>query len=275
MDYKNIFTLVLLAIITITVNKLWAQTNSMYIYQNGKVVNKVDIKTIDSCTFYNIESIKESNPVIDIEGNTYQTTIINDQIWMAENLKTRLFNDSTPISNISSGWDWSNMEEPAYCWYDNDSALYHEKYGILYNWFTVNTHKICPVGWHVPTDTEWIILERYLMRHYYNYDSSLWDNKYAKSLADTTGWKHVTIVGSIGNSDYPDFQNKTGFSGLPSGYRKETGAFKSIGETNGFWSSTYASYDDALCRQLCWEDYDVWTGTHDVEIGYSIRCLKD
>jgi len=41
---------------------------------------------------------------------------------------------------------------PAYCWDNNDERDKNKKYGALYNWYTVETGKLCPIGWHVPTD---------------------------------------------------------------------------------------------------------------------------
>ena len=98
------------------------------------------------------------NAVKDIDGNKYKTIKIGTQIWMAENLKTTHFNDGTSIVQIDKYDDWKGLISPAYCWYANDSTN-KEVYGALYNWYAVNTKKLCPKGWHVPTDEEWKQLE--------------------------------------------------------------------------------------------------------------------
>ena len=100
--------------------------------------------------------------VLDVDGNTYKTIQIGTQLWMAENLKTTKFNDGTLIPEVRGSSEWNNLTKPAYCWYDNDSATYRAAYGALYNWYTVNTTKLCPSGWHAPTDTEWNTLLIYL-----------------------------------------------------------------------------------------------------------------
>jgi len=63
---------------------------------------------------------------------------------------------------ITSNGKWKNLTTPGYSWYENDSATYKSMYGALYNWHTINTGKLCPVGWHVPTNDEWTILRNYL-----------------------------------------------------------------------------------------------------------------
>ena len=102
-----------------------------------------------------------------------------------------------------------------------------------------------PAGWHVPFDREWTIMENYLIANGYNYDGTTSDNKIAKSLAATTNWNTSTATGVPGNSDYPEFRNKTGFTALPAGARLLNGGFYSIGLTGIWWSakdtlSTYA-----------------------------------
>ena len=77
---------------------------------------------------------------------------------MAENLKTTQYNDGTDIPLVTEVTEWINLNTPGYCWYDNDEATYKEIYGALYNWFAVNSGKLCPAGWHIPTDDEGKIL---------------------------------------------------------------------------------------------------------------------
>ncbi len=93
--------------------------------------------------------------VKDIEGNVYNTVAIGNQVWMAENLKTTRFNDGTAITLVTDNSAWEALTLAAYCFYGNDAPKYKNKYGALYNWFAVNTKKLCPVGWHIPIDKEW------------------------------------------------------------------------------------------------------------------------
>ncbi len=73
---------------------------------------------------------------------------------MAEDLKTTKFNDGKKITLVTDDKKWKQLETPAYCWFENDSTN-NIDYGALYKWYAVNTKKLCPMGWHVPSDDEW------------------------------------------------------------------------------------------------------------------------
>jgi uncharacterized protein (TIGR02145 family) len=92
--------------------------------------------------------------VTDADGNVYQAVKIGTQTWMAENLRTTKFSDGTPIPNVTDNAAWGNTATSAYCWYNNDIAN-ATPYGALYNWYTVNSGKLAPTGWHIPTTAEW------------------------------------------------------------------------------------------------------------------------
>jgi hypothetical protein len=94
--------------------------------------------------------------LVDIDGNSYKTITINKQTWMAENLKTTRFNDGVPIPMVIDIKTWISLKQPAYCWYDDKEKPNKELYGALYNWYTVQTGKLCPQGWHVPSDKVWL-----------------------------------------------------------------------------------------------------------------------
>lgn len=103
----------------------------------------------------------EYGSVTDTEGNTYKTIKTVTQTWMAENLKTTKYNDGTLIPNVSDNTAWTQLSSGAYCWYSNDINN-KSTFGALYNWYAVNTGKLCPEGWHVPGDDEWTTLTGYL-----------------------------------------------------------------------------------------------------------------
>ena len=100
--------------------------------------------------------------VTDIDGNNYKTIQIGTQTWIDGNLKTTRYNDGTVIPNVTDIYAWEALTTPGFCWYDNNEDTNKATYGALYNWFAVNTGKLCPVGWHVPTDAEWTTLTTYL-----------------------------------------------------------------------------------------------------------------
>ena len=96
-----------------------------------------------------------SGKVIDIDGNIYDTVTICSKVWLVENLRTTRFNDGQIIPLIADSIAWSTMTSPGYCWYNNDHNTYKQTYGALYNWYTVNSGKLAPKGWHIPSIYEW------------------------------------------------------------------------------------------------------------------------
>ena len=210
-------------------------------------------------------------------GNNYKVVKIGTQTWMAENLKTTRYNDGTSIPYVTQSWYY--LSTPAYCWYNNDANTYKNTYGALYNWYTVNTSKLAPIGWHVPTDDEWTILEYYLMDNGYNYDGTTKDNMTAKSLAATTDWITYTGTGVIGNDLSKN--NSTGFSALPCGYRDDNDPFYDRGLSGYWWSSTGSmSYTSgAVGRSISASNSIVNRLDYSYYIykasGFSVRCVKN
>ena len=98
----------------------------------------------------------------DIDGNEYNTIQIGQQIWMKENLKVIHYRNGDGIENVTSNSSWMSLTTDAYCDYENNISN-SNTYGKLYNWFVVSDNrKICPTGWHVPSDIEWTNLVSYL-----------------------------------------------------------------------------------------------------------------
>ncbi|MGM0505333.1 MAG: FISUMP domain-containing protein [Bacteroidota bacterium] len=197
------------------------------------------------------------DPVTDIDGNTYQTVWIGGQNWMAENLKTITYNDGTPIDLITDNANWESDTIGAYCWYDNDEAHYAETYGALYNWYVVNTGNLCPDGWHVPTEEEWLTLEGYIVS-----DGHL--NNEGTTLKATYGWNE----NGNGTNDY-------GFTALPGGCRYSQGHFYGSGEIGRWWTATEFGTDDAHSRGLSADENKVGKYAYINQLGFSVRCVRD
>ncbi len=219
----------------------------------------------------------------DLDGNTYQTLTIGSQTWMVENLRVTHYNDGTAIPNVTDADEWVDLTTGAYCWYDNDESTYKEEYGALYNWYTVNTGKLAPSGWHVPTDEEWTELEHYLAENGYAYDGTTYDGtetdnearkKLTKCLASTSGWEDSDNEGAIGNNQSAN--NSTGFNAPPSGMRiNSSGESYSAGISCCWWSSTKYESSRAYNRNMYY--YTPIVGRyHDYKtFGFSVRCVKD
>ncbi len=211
----------------------------------------------------------------DGDGNNYPIVKIGSQIWMAENLKTSRYNTGDTIRYESNNTNWYLNNVAAFCWYDHDEVINKNKYGGLYNWYALKTNNLAPVGWHVPTDAEWITLENYLMSNRFNYDGTTSGNKYSKSLASTNLWNPSTVIGTVGNTDYPSKRNATGFTAIPTGYRNYKGLFSNIGNATFIWSSTQTNESMAYSRSISNVGYLVVKSEATKNSGFTIRCLKD
>ena len=106
-----------------------------------------------------INTCEETTDVCeDIDGNVYETIQIGDQLWMAENLKVTHYNNGDSIS-YPSNEDFGSLGGGQYGVYDNDPSN-ADIYGNLYNFAAVDDVRgVCPAGWHVPSDEEFIELE--------------------------------------------------------------------------------------------------------------------
>ncbi len=212
------------------------------------------------------------------DGKVYKWVKIGNQIWMAENLAytggdSRSGNE---IRNITDDEKWvKNPFLDGWCFYKNDSS-YANTYGVLYQWKAANA--ACPTGWHVPTIKEWNQLEDYLKSHGYSYDGITGNRYIAKSLATRSGWKESAKTGVIGNSDYAEFRNKTGFSASPGGFRGcYYGKFFGAGEGGYWWSTTETDGDvDGARGRALFYDYSVILYYFNAKsAGLSVRCVKD
>ncbi|MFY0690212.1 MAG: BspA family leucine-rich repeat surface protein [Cyclobacteriaceae bacterium] len=212
--------------------------------------------------------------VSDVDGNDYSGVVIGTQVWMGENLATTKLNNGTDISNVTDNTAWSNLTTPGYSWFDNDEVTYKDKYGALYNWYVVESGDACPIGWHVPSDTEFNTLENYMISNGFNYDGTTSGNKIAKALGDTFDWLSSSVEGAVGNTDYPQLRNKSGFSARPSGWRYDNGTFSGSRYID-IWTSTEISSTNAIDRYIFHDNIDLKSYNYNKKHGFAIRCLRD
>ena len=225
----------------------------------------------------------------DIDGNEYATVQIGPWCWMRENLKTTHYRTGTAITNITNATEWSqtynNGENSvaAMCYYNNDpeQAIL---YGALYNWFAVNTALLCPTGWHVPSDDEWVALIDWLIANGYNWDGStdMTENKVAKAMVsvapyDKGMWLNSGAAGHPGTvSDAGEYKrNSTGFSVIPVGERSVLGIYEAQTWWTHFWSSSQFQERNSWAYAFHYAMDGPWKGYMLFENGYSVRCVKD
>ncbi len=215
------------------------------------------ISVISICLFLAV-SCKKGNDacpdtVTDIDGNTYHTVSIGTQCWTFENLRTTRLNDGTALLTGLNDVDWTTSTSGAFCIY-GDNPVNQSIYGNLYNFYAVNTGKLAPAGWHVPTKTEWVTLKDYLG------GETIAGNKLKANSGLWSASPGITNT------------NSSGFTGLPGGYRYDH--YYNLGYHAYFWSSTeelgtgvasYLSYDKAFSPNFFNSKQD----------GLSVRCIKD
>lgn len=218
-----------------------------------------------------------TSTVTDIDGNVYTTVKIGTQEWTVENLRTTKYNDRTAIPHVTADGAWDTLSTPGYCYYNNETDVGTiKKWGALYNWYAVNTGKLAPAGWHVPTDSEWTVMEKYLVLHGYNYDGTTdtsRGNLIAKSLAAKTDWSTYPTAGSIGCDLTKN--NRSGFSALPGGGRSYDGSFSTQSNDGDWWSATE---DDASLAWYLYLSYDgdfLYGNHHGKGCGFSVRLVRD
>lgn len=208
----------------------------------------------------------------DIEGNTYRTVIIGKQEWMAENLRTTMFNDGTPIEYGPLDHDCEGWEDiPYYTYYDFNEGM-AMAYGALYNGYTVIRGDICPPGWRVPSDDDWKELEgfvdsRFGLNHAEWDESARRGHDAGEKLRAVSGW---TQFGNGYNGT--DFY---GFTALPVGIRSSCGPFMGLHGIIQFWTSTGMETDRLFRRVLHHDDGKVSRVTSGIHNSYSIRCMRD
>ncbi|RYF97964.1 MAG: hypothetical protein EOO07_38850 [Chitinophagaceae bacterium] len=193
----------------------------------------------------------------DVDGNSYKTVKIGNQIWMAENLKVTAFRNGDPIPNLAEDKNWAASKSASYCDYNKD-AKNAKIYGHLYNWYAVNDSRgLAPKGWHIPTSKE---LEELI--------SFLKSDTIAAAKLKEAGTAHWLTPNN--NAD-----NSSGFTALPGGYRFNDGTFHTI-RSNGYWWTNNRSFEMYSWSPRIWEGFaDVERDPQYLNYGFSVRCIKD
>ncbi len=205
--------------------------------------------------------------VTDVDGNVYQTISLGNQVWMLENLKTTKFNDGTAIAEYSFGNDWHNGSNPVsyYQWANtddlnnvHDQELPFDYYGIMYNHFAIESGKLAPEGWRIPSQADFVELENYLTSQGYS-------GIQATVLKSDSGW-----LSSSGNGT-----NEIGFNGLPNGYVSAFGT-STLSEGICTWATTNVNTNNGtrILIQL-FDQGEILMDENAIQIGAGIRCIKE
>ena len=215
-----------------------------------------------------------SPTVTDIDGNVYNTVHIGDQCWMRENLRVTRYENGDMIPNYGYSSVFPCRYAP-----NNDVNQVHV-YGYLYNWPAAmggasssnavpsGVRGICPDGWHLPSQEEWIVFWHYMdaQSRYACYIDEL--HYFAKSMSSTVGWDATSYPCSPGNDQ--SLNNASGFNAYPAGYCYN-GTPMAFGYNTYFWTATENNFFGLVCGR----PDPVWVIHEDPTSGYSVRCVKD
>jgi uncharacterized protein (TIGR02145 family) len=218
-----------------------------------------------------VKPMVEYGILVDIDSNEYVTVKIGDKWWMAENLKVTKYRDGTYVNEISNDTArWRTDALGAYCKYENDNTNI-VNYGLLYNWHAVNNNKgLAPEGWHIPTDEEWMELEKQLGM--------------TSQIAQNTGWRGTNQAEKLKVEGYEEWaEYKDVWQTNESGFAAKAGAGRVF---NGLWAypglkqSAYwwtASVKDNLAyyRHMDYKNKNVFRYYCFKNYGFSVRCVKD
>jgi len=211
----------------------------------------------DGILIYPDSSFTCGDPFNDQRDNQiYESVQIGDQCWMAENL-----NIGEMINGTNDQTDNEIIEK--YCYNNNSTNC--DEYGGLYKWDEMMqyvtdslTQGICPDGWHIPADYEWISLKNFL---------GGWGPAGVKMKeTGTVHWRPPNTSAT----------NESGFTALPSGHFAPLNSFENLTYEGEFWSTSehiitsqawfwFLSYNyNILLRYVKYKFY-----------GISVRCLQD
>ena len=217
------------------------------------------------------------NAVTDYDGNSYDAVRIGSQVWMASNLRTTHYANGEAIPDGGE-----NTSETAPYRYQSTGTTDLSSYGYLYNWPAVmhgasssssnpsGVQGVCPNGWHVPSDVEWLQLTDYCSGHTECVCSGD-GNNIAKSLAADHDWQITTVECAVGND--LSSNNITGFSALPAG--SYYGSYTGFGTNALFWGATSGSSSGAHGFYLDYRYAYVGRNIPYKYVGFSVRCVRD
>ena len=238
-----------------------------------------------SCQYPNAGPACDYASTAYFDGYYYDLVGIGNQCWFAENLRTTIYANGDSIPGNLNGITWHETSEPAQAIYGEGTSAVHMgnenaaenliRYGRLYNYFAVHdSRNICPSGWHVSTDSDWMEMEISLGMDPADAELFGWDRGTNEALlvkAESGGdpdWGPTTCNGAEGGGN-----NLSGFSALPGGLREEYGAFSWEGKSSSFWSSDNSTMTRSLfCIQ---EQIGRFQDYVEPQSGFSVRCVKD
>jgi uncharacterized protein (TIGR02145 family) len=236
-----------------------SKTGDSLILNNGEVFIVPGISSEN----YGVKPTSGSgNNLVDIDGNSYKTVYIGSQLWMAENLKTTKYRDGSTITNLTDNRMWGDDLKGAWCYYNND-VTNNYKYGKLYNWYAISSHlngnkEVCPIGWHIPVESEWIKLIDFL------------------GGTPVTGGKLKEVGTNLWKTPNASATNSVLFSALPGGNRYDDGSFSGVTIYGDWWALSCIQNGSAVGVSVSYNTAALTKSPfYSWGNGFSVRCVKD
>ncbi|MBN1183592.1 MAG: zinc-ribbon domain-containing protein [Bacteroidales bacterium] len=211
--------------------------------------------------YLNVESDTETDEDEQVlhEKNSYSSVTINGQTWMAENLNVGHFKNGDPVPLVTSAKKWmeaGRKRKPARCFYDNDPAN-GEKYGSLYNWYTITDPRgLAPGDWRIPSQEDMFKLQDFVAG---GTDGGV-------KLKSTGTWEYYSEQ-MAGIDEY-------GFNALPGGMRGNDGIFYNVGRSAWFWTTTQKDTYVSWAFPLRYDHGLFQRNPFNNMAGFSVRCVK-
>jgi uncharacterized protein (TIGR02145 family) len=192
----------------------------------------------------------------DFDGNVYKTVRVGSRLWMAENLKVSHYRNGESIPGIKEPKQWDILTIGAYCELNNN-PVNTKAFGLIYNWYTIaDVRNVCPAGWHVPSESEWVTLISFLAG----------ENEKGAASVKTSGKIAPDLINL----------NESMFKVLPEGFRGYDGEFSGIGYGGGgWWSSTSSGQETAYYHGVNFDTASRNRLEGRKKFGYYLRCIKD
>jgi len=194
--------------------------------------------------------------VQDIDGNTYRAKRFGALIWMTDNLRTTRYSTGAAIPRVEGDAQWAQLTTPAYCAFNNDDTN-APMFGLIYNQYAAANNNLCPTGWRVPSNEEWISLI---------------------SMYGGNGSAGLALMESGGNNwdNWNTANNESGFRAVGGGSRTDNnGAFLGLRTRGYYWSRTAYDSQFAYPRMFHISSNSVWQSHTHRRTGMCVRCVKD
>ena len=229
---------------------------------------KDDEPTTQTIVVYVDTMIVPPGAVADVDGNIYSTTTIGSQRWMAENLRASHYRNGDPIPYVPDDAQWTSLTTGAWTNYNTDAA-YDGLYGKLYNWYTLmDPRNVCPSGWHVPSDSEWMELEQIL-----GVPVDALDNTGPRGISANAGGQLKSLL--LWDDPNTGATDLFEFSAFPGGQRTLSGGSGDVGAKGFWWTTSEFNGSQGMLRSLASNNAGIYRFSTPKVVGASIRCVED